>query len=99
MPESLIAENIDLKVAKIEPTPDGIFRIWPNPTNMEFWLYNGNENPVKVRVMDVIGRKIEMIENVGITETVVFDSKYKPGIYFVEAFGNGVREVFKLVKQ
>jgi hypothetical protein len=89
----------DLKVAKIAPIPDGIFRIWPNPTNNVFQLYNGTENPVKVRVMDVIGRTIEMIENVGIDETTVFGSKYKPGIYFVETFGNGIQKVYKLVKQ
>jgi len=95
-----VTEQYDeLKSAKITPTSDGIFRIWPNPTKNEFELYNGTENPVQVRVMDVIGRTIETIENVGIGETVVFGSKYKSGIYFVETVGNGTQKVFKLVKQ
>jgi hypothetical protein len=95
-----LASFDETKSAKIiEPTPDGIFRIWPNPTKNEFQLYNGNENPVKIRVMDVIGRTIEQIEFVGINETVSFGSQYKSGIYFVETRVNGVQNVFKLVKQ
>ena len=95
-----LASFDDTKSAKIiEPISDGIIKIWPNPTKNEFELYNGHENPVQVRVMDVIGRTIETIENVGISETIVFGSKYKPGIYFIETFGNGVQKVFKLVKQ
>jgi hypothetical protein len=49
--------------------------------------------------MDVTGRQIEIVNNVGIAETVVFGSKYKPGIYFVETSENGVQKVFKLIKQ
>jgi PKD repeat protein len=95
-----IASFDDTKSAKIiEPVPDGIFRIWPNPSKNEFKLYNGNENQVRLRVVDVIGRTIETIENVGISETIAFGNKYKPGIYFVEALGNGVQKVFKIVKQ
>ena len=52
-----------------------------------------------MKVLDVTGRQIETIENVGIAETVVFGSKYKPGIYFVNTSENGVRKVFKLIKQ
>ncbi len=99
MPAGFIDENIEIKVAKIVPTPDGFFKIWPNPTKHEFELYNGTEAAVQVRVMDVIGRTIEAIENVGIAETVVFGSNYKPGIYFVETAVNGASKVFKLVKQ
>jgi hypothetical protein len=95
-----LASFDDTKSSKIiEPISDGIIKIWPNPTRNEFELYNGHENPVQVRVMDVIGRTIETIENVGITETIVFGSKYKPGIYFVETVENGTQKVFKLVKQ
>lgn len=94
-----IEANMDLKAANIEPVSDGICKIWPNPTKNEFQLYNGNETPVQVRVMDVTGRQIETIENVGIAETIVFGSKYKPGIYFVNTSENGVQKVFKLIKQ
>jgi hypothetical protein len=89
----------DLKSAEIEPTSDGICKIWPNPTNNEFQIYNGNEYPIQMKVMDVTGRQIEIVNNVGIAETVVFGSKYKPGIYFVETSENGVQKVFKLIKQ
>jgi hypothetical protein len=99
IPAGFVDENIEIKVAKIEPIPDGIIKIWPNPTKNEFELYNGNENPLQVRVMDVIGRTVETIENVGIAETVVFGGKYKPGIYFVETLENGAAKVFKLIKQ
>jgi hypothetical protein len=95
-----VMEQFDeLKSAQITPTPDGAFKIWPNPTKNEFELYNGNETPVQVRVMDVIGRTIETIENVRIAQTIVFGSKYKPGIYFVQTFENYTPKVFKLVKQ
>jgi hypothetical protein len=49
--------------------------------------------------MDVIGRTIETIENVGIAHTAVFGSKYKPGVYFLQTIENGSPKVFKLVKQ
>jgi hypothetical protein len=94
-----IASFDDTKSAEIETTPDGICKLWPNPTKNEFQFYNGNETPVQVRVMDVTGRQIEIVNNVGIAETVVFGSKYKPGIYFVKTSENGVQKVFKLIKQ
>jgi hypothetical protein len=89
----------DLKSAEIEPAPDGICKIWPNPTNNEFQIYNGNEYPIQMKVMDVAGRQIEIVNNVGIAETVVFGSKYKPGLYFVNTSENGVQKVFKVIKQ
>lgn len=89
----------DLKSAEIETTPDGICKIWPNPTNNEFQIYNGNEYPIQMKVMDVTGRQIEIINKVGIAETVVFGSKYKPGVYFVNISENGVQKVFKVIKQ
>jgi hypothetical protein len=89
----------DLKSAEIETIPKGVLKIWPNPTKNEYQFYNGNETPVKVRILDLTGRQIETIENVGIAETVVFGSKYKPGIYFVNTSENGVQKVFKLIKQ
>jgi len=89
----------DLKSAEIQTTPEGICKIWPNPTNNEYQFYNGNETPVQVRVMDVTGRQIEIVNNVGIAETIVFGIKYKPGIYFVKTSEKGVQKVFKLIKQ
>jgi hypothetical protein len=89
----------ELKSAEIETIPKGVLKIWPNPTKNEYQFYNGNETPVKVRILDLTGRQIETIENVGIAETVVFGSKYKPGIYFVNTSENGVQKVFKLIKQ
>jgi hypothetical protein len=98
-PAGFIDENIELKSIQIEPITDGICKIWPNPTKNEFQIYNGNEYPIQVKIMDVIGSTIETIENVGIAETAVFGSKYKPGIYFVKTSENGVQKVFKLIKQ
>ena len=92
-----IASYDDTKSAEIETIPDGICKIWPNPTKNEFQIYNGNEYPVQMKVMDVTGRQIEIVNNVGIAETVVFGSKYKPGIYFVKTSENGVQKVFKRI--
>jgi hypothetical protein len=89
----------DTKSAEIETTPDGICKIWPNPTKNEFQIYNGNEYPIQMKVMDVTGRQIEIVNNVGIAETAAFGSKYKPGIYFVKTSENGVPKVFKVIKQ
>lgn len=89
----------ELKSAKIETTPDGICKIWPNPTKNEYQFYNGNETPVQLRVTDITGRQIEFINHVGVAETLVFGSNYKPGIYFVQTSENGVQKVFKVIKQ
>jgi len=96
---SYMEQNMDIKVASMEPASAEIIRIWPNPTKKDFELYNGNEVQVKIQVMDANGRIIETFKKVAPSETVVFGAKYAPGMYFVQSFGNGIQQTFKLVKQ
>lgn len=92
-------EYDDLKSAEIEIVPEEIFKIWPNPAKNEFNFYNGMEFPVQLRISDVTGRTVEIIENTGASETVRFGEKYISGLYFVETTGEGTRTKFKIIKQ
>lgn len=88
-----------LKSAIIEPTEDGICKIWPNPALKEFSLFNGFKSPIQVRISDIMGRTIETIDKVGAEQTIVFGTGYKPGIYFVEILADESRQIIKVIKQ
>lgn len=97
-PAGMVQEYEDLKSAARGTLPEGIFKLWPNPTYDGFLLYNGKDYPVHIRITVIAGRMIEEIENLNSTETISFGTKYTPGIYLIESSGNGVREVIKAVK-
>ena len=89
----------DLKSAEIETVPeDGVFRVWPNPATEKFSFLNGMSYPVQVRVTDLSGRTVEVIQNVEVNQTVTFGENYVTGLYFVEANGDGKHQIFKVVK-
>lgn len=89
------------KSAKItDPGSEGNFSVWPNPTRNDFQFYNGTENPVKIIVLDLTGRTIEIIENIGSNKTIVFGNTYKSGLYLIKVFsGNAKWKTIKAVKQ
>ena len=81
----------------------GVFTvdILPNPTNNYFNLaINTNDaSPVSVRIMDVLGRVIEVKNNMPVSETYKFGDKLKAGVYFAEIIQGKNRKVVRLLKK
>lgn len=75
--------------------------ILPNPSNNHFKLViNTNDaSPVSVRIMDVLGRVIEVKNNMSVSETYKFGDKLKAGVYLVEITQGKNRKVVKLLKK
>ena len=100
MPASGYTElNQGLKSGWLEPVTEGITNVWPNPTRTEFTFFNGSGYPVDLRILDAAGRMVGSFKNIGCEETVRFGGGYQTGTYLVEALGDGVQKVFKVIKQ
>ncbi len=74
----------------------------PNPSNSYFTITvkssNTNE-PVRVSVMDELGRVIERKENVMPGSTIRLGENYIRGMYFVMVIQDSKRKLIKLIKQ
>jgi uncharacterized repeat protein (TIGR03803 family) len=74
----------------------------PNPSSNRFTLKVESDNikeKLKVRVVDVSGKVIEVKTNVFAGQTLQIGSNYRPGIYMVEAIQGKERKTLKLIKQ
>jgi hypothetical protein len=97
--EGFVAEMYDdTKSGEIEVFEE-VLNVWPNPTQTEFKMFNGLNQTLMVRISDMSGRTIELIEHVKTGETIVFGNTLAPGFYLIEAKGEGYRKVFKVAKQ
>jgi len=75
--------------------------IIPNPSNSYFNLViNTNDaSPVSVRIMDVLGRVVEMKNNMAVSEKYTFGNRLKPGVYLAEIIQGKNRKIIRLVKK
>jgi hypothetical protein len=75
--------------------------VLPNPSNNYFKLViNTNDaSPVSVRIMDVLGRTIELKENIPVSESYEFGEKLKAGVYLAEIIQGKNRKVMRLLKK
>lgn len=74
--------------------------ILPNPTSGYFnlTLKSPRNDPVSVRVVDVMGRVIEIRKDVPANSTLQLGGSYHPGIYLVQVRQGGQTRVVRLVK-
>jgi hypothetical protein len=75
--------------------------IIPNPSNNYFNLViNTNDiSPVSVRIMDVLGRVVEIKNNMAVSEKYTFGNGLKPWMYLAEIIQGKNRKVIRLVKK
>jgi hypothetical protein len=76
-------------------------RIFPNPSPTEFNLIPSNyftDIPMTLRVIDGLGRLVEVYNNVLSGEVINLGAHYKSGVYFAEIIQGRNRVVKKLVK-
>jgi hypothetical protein len=72
----------------------------PNPSNSVFNLVirGDNRNPVRVRIVDVLGRVIEQYEKVSANSTLQVGRRLAAGSYFVEVAQQDQRRFVKIIK-
>lgn len=72
----------------------------PNPSNNYFRLMirSGNTTPVNLKVLDAMGRTIEIRNNVTINSTVQIGDHYNAGVYIVELQQGTDKVIIRLVK-
>jgi hypothetical protein len=73
----------------------------PNPSVHQFRivLQSNLEQPVTIRITDVLGRVVESRSNVAPNSTLQVGSTYRPGVYMIEAAQGNHRQTIKLLKQ
>jgi uncharacterized delta-60 repeat protein len=72
----------------------------PNPGYQFRVLLQGNnpDEKITIRVVDNIGRLVELRNNIYTGQTLTLGSKYRPGIYFIEAVQGENRRTIKIIK-
>jgi hypothetical protein len=75
--------------------------ILPNPSEKYFNLIinTGDATKISIRVMDVLGRVVEVRTNIAASSNIRFGNDLSAGIYFAEIIQGRNRKVIKLVKQ
>jgi hypothetical protein len=74
---------------------------FPNPSVTQFNLKLQSSNitdKITIRVFDMNGRTVQVIQNLATGQTVQLGSGYRPGIYFVEMLQGNQRKQVKLLK-
>jgi len=73
------------------------FIMYPNPASEEVILVsNGNNNVVEVRLINVLGQTLELVEMTS-TELKLNVSSYSAGVYFINLKSEGLETTKKLV--
>ena len=93
---------ITLKEAVAEPGTGLRLAVQPNPSATSFTLRvqgNGGTAPVTVRVVDAVGRLLEVRQVGSSGATLVVGQNYRPGLYYAEARQGRAKQTLKLLKQ
>jgi hypothetical protein len=87
-------------VAEEEATAELQLTAAPNPATHYFTLrlQSRSDRPVQLRIMDNMGRVVEVRSGVAPNSTVSVGHSYRPGVYYAEAVQAGRRITVKLVK-
>jgi hypothetical protein len=72
---------------------------YPNPSTNQFTVRNNNSYVIQLRMVHVTGQVVDAFSQVQPGASVQFGAAYRPGIYLVEATGNGLKTTQKLIKQ
>lgn len=72
----------------------------PNPGH-QFTIYlqgSDNKRKIALKVYDIVGRLVDVKNNLTTGQTIILGSNYKPGTYFIEAVQGEHRKIIKVVK-
>jgi hypothetical protein len=75
-------------------------RAFPNPSRAHFTLLikGKNNEPVSIRVSDVMGRLVEVRKGLLANGTLTLGASYRPGLYIAEVLQGKEKVVLKLMK-
>ena len=71
---------------------------YPNPSTNYFTVRNNNSFVIQLRMVQASGQVVEAFSQVQPGAAVEFGARYRPGIYLVEATGNGLKTTKKVIK-
>ncbi|HET8839262.1 MAG TPA: T9SS type A sorting domain-containing protein [Flavobacteriaceae bacterium] len=72
--------------------------LFPNPNNGIFTLKGLPESPLKIRIVDILGRNIQVFsERIFSSDFQVSLNNLEKGIYFLEIRGENAKQVFKFI--
>ena len=74
---------------------------FPNPSRVYFTLIvkGKNNEPVSIRVMDILGRLVEVRKGLLANGTLTLGASYRPGLYIAEVLQGKEKVMLKLIKQ
>jgi uncharacterized repeat protein (TIGR03803 family) len=93
--------NVQQVINEKEIGTEFILKASPNPSNSQFTLKieSGNtRETVSLRVADVLGRVVEVRNNIFAGQTLLIGNNYRPGVYFVEVSQGNNKKQLKLIK-
>ncbi|HLF45459.1 MAG TPA: LamG-like jellyroll fold domain-containing protein [Chitinophagaceae bacterium] len=90
------SENIMERTYSSEVT----VKVLTNPSSTQFTLkvQTDNNESMKLRVVDILGRVVETKQNLQPDQMIHFGEMYRAGVYFVEIIQGKNRKLVKLVK-
>lgn len=76
-------------------------KTFPNPSasNFEIYIRSASSAPVTVRVIDAMGRAVQILNSVQPNTTIRTGSQFRRGNYYLEITQGNVRKLAKLIKQ
>jgi hypothetical protein len=97
----IVQPPLNPKLALLDATPSLSATVAPNPSSNYFTLTLKSVNPgkIKLNVVDIMGRTIEIITDILPNGTVQIGGKYHPGVYMVQAVQGQQAVVLKLIKE
>jgi uncharacterized protein YccT (UPF0319 family) len=74
---------------------------FPNPTRhyVTLMLMSNSNKPMQLRMVDAVGRVIEVRQGIAANSTLPIGHNYKPGVYYAEVLQEGKRATVTLMKQ
>jgi len=73
----------------------------PNPTNSHFSIYirsSNTQDKISMQVFDILGRRVELRNNLQTGTSIMVGDKYKQGSYFMRVMQGNETKVIKLIK-
>ncbi|MGZ8550775.1 MAG: T9SS type A sorting domain-containing protein, partial [Chitinophagaceae bacterium] len=73
----------------------------PNPTSNQFRIEiksNNKEDKITMQVFDILGRSVELRNNLQTGTSIMVGDKYQQGAYFIRVMQGNEYKVMKLIK-
>lgn len=85
---------------KLAVVPALTAKVSPNPSTSYFTIItnSGSKKPLEIRLVDALGRIIELKSKVAATGVFTIGHHYKPGTYYAEVVQNKEKIMLKLIK-